>query len=170
MTYFEQIGGDLKLLAIIDDFVERVCADTMIGFFFSRVDRARLKRLEYEHAAHFLGADIAYTGRALNDAHRRHPILGGHFARRRQILKQTLERHGVPPVILEAWLAHQDALKAEVTPDDVTQCNDVRVHAREQKPDVREPVRTQERDERQPAPEQERDERPPTSGTDEEPR
>lgn len=125
MTYFEQIGGQFKLLAIIDDFVERVCADTMIGFFFSRVDRARLKRMEYEHAARFLGADVAYSGRALDDAHRRHPILGGHFARRRQILKQTLERHGVPGPILEAWLAHQDALRAQITRDEITQCNDV---------------------------------------------
>ena len=124
MTQFDQLGGDLKLLAIIDDFVERICGDTMIGFFFASIDRARLKRLEYEHAARFLGADIAYTGRRLSDAHRRHPILGGHFARRRQILKQTLERHGVPAPIIEAWLAHQDALKSEITPDDVTQCND----------------------------------------------
>src|SRR5262245_17110204 len=107
-TYFEQLGGQFALLTIIDDFVERVCADTMIGFFFSKIDRARLKRLEYEHAASFLGADITYTGRALSDAHRRHPILGGHFARRRQILRQTLERHSVPAPILEAWLAHQD--------------------------------------------------------------
>jgi hemoglobin len=125
MTYFEQIGGQFQLLAIIDDFVERVCADTMIGFFFSRIDRTRLKRMEYEHAARFLGADIAYTGRALDDAHRRHPILGGHFARRRQILKQTLERHAVPGPILEAWLAHQDALRAQITRDEITQCNDV---------------------------------------------
>jgi hemoglobin len=123
-TYFEQLGGQFALLAIIDDFVERVCADTMIGFFFSKIDRARLKRLEYEHAASFLGADIAYTGRALEDAHRRHPILGGHFARRRQILKQTLERHGVPAPILEAWLAHQDGLRAQITRDEITQCND----------------------------------------------
>jgi hemoglobin len=126
MTKFEQIGGASKLLVIIDEFVERICRDTMIGFFFASVDRARLKRMEYEHAARFLGADIPYTGRALDTAHRRHPILGGHFARRRQILRQTLERHGVAPEIVEAWLAHQDALRALVTADDVTQCNDTR--------------------------------------------
>ena len=124
MTHFEQIG-EFKLRAIIDDFVERTVADTMIGFFFARVDRARLKRMEYEHAARFLGADIPYTGRAIEDAHRRHPILGGHFARRRQILKQTLERHGNPPPLVEAWLAHQDALREQVTRDEITQCNDV---------------------------------------------
>ena len=78
-----------------------------------------------EHAARFLGADIPYTGRAIEDAHRRHPILGGHFARRRQILKQTLERHGIDAPLVEAWLAHQDALREQVTRDEITQCNDV---------------------------------------------
>jgi hemoglobin len=127
MTNFEQIGGESKLLVIIDEFVERVCRDTMIGFFFARVDRARLKRMEYEHAAAFLGADVPYTGRPLEAAHGRHPILGGHFARRREILRQTLEKHGVPQAIAVALLAHQDALRTRVTADEVTQCNDVRL-------------------------------------------
>ena len=126
MTYFEQIGGALPLGAIIDDFVERICADVMIGFLFARVDKARLKRMEYEHAAAFLGAALPYTGRDLLSAHARHPILGGHFARRRTILKQTLERHGVANEVIDAWLAHQDALRPQITKDELTQCTDVR--------------------------------------------
>ncbi len=122
LSYFEDIGGEFALSAIIDDFVERICSDTMIGFFFGRVSRARLKRMEYEHAAEFLGADIVYSGRTMRDAHARHPIMGGHFARRRQILKNTLERHGVPAHIIDAWLAHQDALREQVTTDPVGQC------------------------------------------------
>jgi hemoglobin len=118
MTYFEQIGGTFSLSAIIDDFVERVCADVMIGFLFARVDKARLKRMEYEHAAAFLGADVVYSGRDLAQAHARHPILGGHFARRRTILEQTLTRHGVAPDIRAAWLAHQDALRPLITKDE----------------------------------------------------
>lgn len=134
MSSFEQIGGEHRLRAIIDEFVERVCADTMIGFFFARVDRGRLKQLEYEHAARFLGADIPYTGRELSAAHRRHPILGGHFARRRTILRQTLERHALPADLVEAWLAHQDGLRAEVTQDELTQCTDTRYTEGEEKP------------------------------------
>ena len=126
MTYFDEIGGETVLAGIIDDFVERICGDTMIGFFFARVDRARLKRLEYEHAAAFLGADVTYSGRPLADAHRRHPIMGGQFSRRRQILKNTLERHGVPAHIVDAWLAHQDALRDQITGDRPDECNDPR--------------------------------------------
>jgi hemoglobin len=124
MAYFDEMGGELALRAIIDDFVERVFADTMIGFLFARANKARIKQFEYEHAAAFLGAGTAYSGRDLAQAHKRHPILGGHFGRRRQILKQTLEKHGVPAHIVDSWLAHQDSLREQVTADQVTQCND----------------------------------------------
>jgi hemoglobin len=125
MTYFDEIGGEMALRSLIDEFVERVFADTMIGFLFARANKERIKRFEYEHAAVFLGApDVTYSGRELAEAHKRHPILGGHFGRRRQILKLTLEKHGVPAHIRDAWLASQDVLREEVTSDLVTQCND----------------------------------------------
>lgn len=130
MAYFDEIGGEPKLRAVIDDFVERVFSDTMIGFLFARANKERVKRFEYEHAAEFLGAGIKYGGRDLAEAHRRHPIMGGHFGRRRQILKLTLERHGVPEPIRDAWLAQQDALREQVTGDLVTQCNDQAAAAR----------------------------------------
>lgn len=131
MTYFEEIGGEFALSAIIDEFVERICSDTMIGFLFGQVNRTRLKRMEYEHAAQFLGAPVIYSGRDLREAHKRHPIMGGHFARRRQILKTTLEKHRVPAQVIEAWLAHQDALRGQVTGDEMSECIDVRAAARE---------------------------------------
>ena len=51
--------------------------------------------LQFMRAAH-LGAPIEYSGRTLSEAHRAHPIMGGQFARRLMILKQTLEEAGVP--------------------------------------------------------------------------
>jgi hemoglobin len=123
MTYFEELGGEAPLAAIIEEFVNRVFADTMIGFLFARASKERVQRMEYEHAAAFLGAPVVYSGRDMADVHRRHPIMGGHFGRRRQILKTTLEKHRVPAHIIDAWLAHQDALREQVTSDLVTQCN-----------------------------------------------
>jgi len=130
VAYFDEIGGEPALRAIIDEFVDRVFSDTMIGFLFARASKERVKRFEYEHAAAFLGAGTSYGGRDLGEAHRRHPILGGHFGRRRQLLKSTLDKHGVPPAIRDAWLAHQDALRDQVTGDQVTECNDQAAAAR----------------------------------------
>jgi truncated hemoglobin YjbI len=107
---------------IIDDFIDRVFADRMIGFFFRRADKARIKELEYQLAAEFLGAGTRYRGRPLDQVHHRHPIMGGHFARRTQILRETLDFHGVPEAIKVAWLQHTENLRSLITAQADSQC------------------------------------------------
>lgn len=119
---FDAIGGEPALRAIIHDFVERMASDVMIGFFFAKVDRARLEEKEYEHAAAHLGADVAYTGKPLRAAHGPHRIFGGQFARRKELLRQVLVAHGVPEDVRQAWLDHVESLRAEVTTDPGSQC------------------------------------------------
>ncbi len=109
--HFQILGGEPILSAIIDTFVERIIADPMIGFFFRTVDIHRLKKLEYQHAAHFLGAPVKYEGRDLDKAHRRHAIMGGHFDRRLQILRDVLRDFEVQPEIQTAWIDYQLSLR-----------------------------------------------------------
>ena len=127
---FERLGGEEKVRAIVDSFMERVFADRMIGFFFRDADRKRIKEMEYQLTAEFLGAGISYHGRPLAIAHAKHPIMGGHFARRRQILKETLESFGVPAAIREAWLAHTDSLRELITPEADSDCDPIVARAR----------------------------------------
>jgi hemoglobin len=112
---FDQLGGELKLRKIIDTFIDRVFADRMIGFFFGKADKNRIKEMEYQLAATFLGAGIGYQGRPHDKAHAKHPIMGGHFARRKQILKETLESYEVADNIKEAWLKHTEDLRPMIT-------------------------------------------------------
>jgi truncated hemoglobin YjbI len=122
MSLFEQLGGEPKLRAIVDDFVDRCFDDTMIGFLFARAERNRIKRFEYEHAARHLGAPVEYGGRALGEAHRPHRIFGGQFDRRRQLLIETLHDHDAPDDVLDAWVSHQDSLRALITKDQDSNC------------------------------------------------
>jgi len=122
MSLFEQLGGEPKLRAIVDDFVDRCFDDMMIGFLFTRAERSRIKRFEYQHAARNLGAPVEYGGRALDEAHRPHRIFGGQFDRRRQILIDTLGDHDTPQEIIDAWIAHQDSLRALITKDPDSNC------------------------------------------------
>ncbi len=121
MKPIERIGED-KLRAVIDGFVDEMVSDAMIGFFFRGVDVPRLKRREYQFTARFLGADIAYEGRPMGRVHQRHAIMGGQFDRRRQILKEHIERREVPPDIADEWLAHVDRLRNAITRDPRGQC------------------------------------------------
>lgn len=123
LTPFDQLGGEAKLRAVIDTFIERVFADRMIGFFFRSADKARIKEMEYQLAAHFLGANLEYGGRPLDQVHRKFPIMGGHFARRRQILKESLDAHGIADDIKKLWLDHTDALRPLITPEADSGCD-----------------------------------------------
>lgn len=122
-TLYEELGGEPRLREIIDSFIDRVFEDRMIGFFFRNADRRRIKEMEFQLTARFLGADVEYQGRPLEVAHARHPIMGGQFARRLQILKETLERYGVPPHIREAWIEHTEQLRPLITRDAGSDCD-----------------------------------------------
>ncbi|MEM1414572.1 MAG: group 1 truncated hemoglobin [Myxococcota bacterium] len=122
MTAFERIGGEPALRAIVDAFVDRCFDDLMIGFMFRRASRERVKTFEYQHAAEQLGAGVRYEGRPLAAAHASHRIMGGQFLRRLTILRQVLDERGVPADIRDAWLAHHESLRHEVTADHGSEC------------------------------------------------
>ena len=121
-SLFDRIGGEARIRPIIREFVYQMVDDTMIGFFFHGVDRERLADLEYQFTAQFLGAKVAYEGRPIHSAHRRHRIMGGQFDRRRRILEETLLRHGIEPDLRCAWLAHVDNMRKVVTDDPLGRC------------------------------------------------
>jgi hemoglobin len=112
---YERLGGEEGLRRLMTDFIDRVFADVIIGFFFVRVDRERLVRHETAFAASHLGGPAKYAGRPVAQAHAPHPINRGHFHRRLWLLERTLEDHGVDRDIIERWLAHDRRLEPVVT-------------------------------------------------------
>jgi hemoglobin len=123
-SFYERVGGEPGLRAIIDDFVERCFSDIMIGFFFRDAIKARVREFEFQHACEFLGGPVRYAGRPLAAAHGRHPIMGGHFARRLQLLRNVFAAHAVPADIQAAWLAHNEALRSQITAQGSGECRD----------------------------------------------
>ncbi len=119
----DRVGGIDGLRSIVADFVARLCRDPMIGFHFSGIDPARLTALETQFAAQMLGADVAYEGRPIGAAHARHPITGGHFARRTHLLRQVLADHGVADEVQQAWLTHTERLRPAVLGKELVRAN-----------------------------------------------
>ncbi len=127
---YDQLGGEARLRAIIDCFVDRIFDDVMIGFFFRKASRERIKRMEFEFAAAHLGAPIVYSGRPIDRAHAAHPIMGGQFMRRLQILKDVMAEFDVPPHIQQHWVAHTETLRPLVTRDAENHCDPTAAAAR----------------------------------------
>jgi truncated hemoglobin YjbI len=122
-TLFDELGGEPALRAIVNEFVDRIFDDAMIGFFFRNADRKRVKEKEYEFAARHLGAAVPYTGKPLPDAHAPHRIMGGQFNRRLQVLKETLDEFHAPARVREHWIRHTELLRPLITGDAGTACD-----------------------------------------------
>ncbi len=123
-SLYDHIGAE-ALRAVITDFYGRVFSDIMIGFLFFGKDRQRLIDKEFEFTANFLGGPVRYTGKPMRAAHARSPIMGGHFDRRLQILRETLADHHVAEPVQAAWIRHTLALREQVTADGQSECRDV---------------------------------------------
>jgi hemoglobin len=115
-TLFEKAGGEAKLREVIRDFYDAVFSDLMIGFFFRRANKERLIQKELELISEHFGGPMKYTGREMREAHKKHPIMGGQFERRLQILRETMQKHALPEEVQAAWVAHARSLQSEVTP------------------------------------------------------
>lgn len=111
---FERVGGADGLRAIVDDFLNRVFDDAMIGYLFTPPKRARVRKFEYQWAAAHLGGDVRYDGRPLGEAHRAVKVFDGHFARRMWLLRETLVAHDLPEDVIARWIAHDEAQRDEV--------------------------------------------------------
>jgi len=117
--------GEPALRAVLADFYDRVFADVMIGFFFAGLSRAHLVEREYELTAKLLGAPgVVYRGQPMRTAHGKHSIFGGQFERRLQILRETLADHAVDPDVQRVWIEHTLALRAQITHDRGSECED----------------------------------------------
>jgi len=103
------------LREVVEVFYDKVFGDLMIGFLFEGKDRGRLIELEAAFVARMLGGAVPYPGRGMRRAHAASPILGGHFMRRQQLLREALDASTLPLAVREAWLAHNERLRPMVT-------------------------------------------------------
>lgn len=115
MSDYDTLGGEAALRAIIDDFIDRVAGDYIIGFFFAGRDLDRIKAREFELASAHLGGPFQYRGRPLGQAHAQLPINKGHMRRRLAFLRTVLRDHGAPDDLAERWVAHDSALEDLIT-------------------------------------------------------
>ena len=114
-TLLEEAGGEAAIRAVITTFYDRVFDDIMIGFFFRDADKGRLIDKETELAARMLGGHVRYSGKPLRQAHSKHPIMGGHFERRLQLLREAMAAHKLPQSVRDAWVEDTRRLRDQVT-------------------------------------------------------
>lgn len=95
-SLYERLGGQRALVAVVDDFVANVAADSRINQQFANTDIPRLKRLLVEQICAGTGGPCTYTGRDMKTAHTGRNISDVQFNALVEDLVKTLDKFNVP--------------------------------------------------------------------------
>ena len=66
---FEQLGGEAKLKASVEEFTNLILADDRINFTFADADLNKFKKLLFEQLCALTQGPCTYTGRDMHEAH-----------------------------------------------------------------------------------------------------
>ena len=113
-SIYEAIGGQEALVAVVDDFYERVLADAELAGFFKGTNLPRLKGMQVEFFAAALGGPDEYRGRSMKDVHRGRGIAQHHFDLVAKYLADSLLAAGVPEETTHTIIGAVAPLSADI--------------------------------------------------------
>lgn len=114
MSIYGDIGGQDALVAVVDDFYERVLGDRELAGFFTGVNVSRLKGMQVEFFAVALGGPDEYRGRTMKEVHRGLGITRRQFDLVAGHLDGSLRSAGVPGDVVQEILATVAPLAADI--------------------------------------------------------
>jgi hemoglobin len=96
VSTYELIGGEPALVAIVDDFYERVLGDPQLAPFFAGANMPKLKGRQAEFFAAALGGPDAYRGGSMRQVHAGRGIGQADFDKVAFHLTGALAAAGIP--------------------------------------------------------------------------
>ncbi len=95
-TLYEQIGGEAKLKATVEEFTNAILADDRINFTFADSDMNKFKKLIYEQFCALTQGPCKYTGRDMHEAHAKLNLNNAQFNALAEDLYIAFDRVHVP--------------------------------------------------------------------------
>jgi len=93
---FEDFGGKAGLVAIMDDFMINLLADSRTRPFFENTDQARIKAMLVEQFCEILNGGCTYGGRDMVTAHQGMGVKESDFFALVEALQKSMSKHKVP--------------------------------------------------------------------------
>jgi hemoglobin len=116
---YDRLGGQRAIVAVVDDFIGRVAADTRINQRFANTDIPQLKQLLVEFVCMATGGPCKYSGRDMETSHAGMEVVDEEFTALVEDLAATLDKFNVPTKEKDALLGALGPLKPRiVTPKD----------------------------------------------------
>ena len=95
-SLYKRLGGKTAIVAVVDDFVANVAADTRINSFFANANIPRLKLRLVEQICKGTGGPCRYRGKDMKTAHAGMGVGGKDFDALVEDLAKTLNKFKVP--------------------------------------------------------------------------
>jgi hemoglobin len=95
-TLFQQIGGEAKLHATIDELVKVMLNDDRINFAFAETDLAKFNGLLYDQICELTGGPCKYKGRTMFESHKKLNSTNAQFNALAEDLYKAFDSAGVP--------------------------------------------------------------------------
>jgi hemoglobin len=93
---YDRLGGQRAIVAVVDDFIGRVAADSRIKLRFANTDIPQLKQFLVEFVCMATGGPCKYTGRDMETSHAGMEVVDEEFAALVEDLAATLDKFKVP--------------------------------------------------------------------------
>ena len=113
-SLYDRLGGQPAIVAVVDDFVANVAADSRINARFANADIPRLKRLLVEQICQGTGGPCKYTGRDMRSSHRGMNVTDAQFNALVEDLVKTLDKFKVPATEKGELLAILGPMKSDI--------------------------------------------------------
>jgi hemoglobin len=94
-SLYARMGGAPNVSAVVSDLIDEASRDPHLKRSFDKVNLARLKRLLAEQICELAGGGCRYSGDSMHDVHAGLGITQAEFYGLVQMLKDSMERHGI---------------------------------------------------------------------------
>ena len=94
-TLFDEIGGDVKLHATIEEFTKIILDDSRINFAFAQADLSVFKQRLYSQLCALANGPCKYEGRDMKTAHQKLAVDNAQFNALAEDLYLAFDRVGV---------------------------------------------------------------------------
>ncbi|MBV8538674.1 MAG: group 1 truncated hemoglobin [Alphaproteobacteria bacterium] len=111
---YQRLGGTPGIAAVVDDFVDNVRFDPVIGKRFEGVDIDHTKAMLTELVCKASGGPCAYTGRSMKDTHRGMDISDAEFNAMAADMAKTLDKFKLPQRERGEVLALLNSMRGDV--------------------------------------------------------
>jgi len=95
-SLFDQIGGEAKLKAAVEEFTRLILDDDRINFTFADADLDKFKKLLFEQLCDLTHGPCHYTGRDMHEAHIKLDLNDAQFNALAEDLYIAFDRVSVP--------------------------------------------------------------------------